>query len=219
MADFEKRVEAGHAVYTKWTLAAYDVWVHGLSNRFIWKCPTRRILELYDHHVTGNHLEVGVGTGYFLNRCRFPSDAPRVTLMDLNEDCLGVTARRISRYKPEILHRNVLQPIEYNGDPFDSVGINYVLHCLPGTITEKAVVFEHLKLLMRSGGVVFGATLLSKHVERGLIARRLMDIYNRKGIFSNTEDSLDDLKQVLSGHFSESAVATAGCAALFWGRV
>ena len=73
MSFSPEQVAAGHAVYTKRMLSVYDFVVLVISNRLIWKCPSRRILELYNRHVTGNHLDVGVGTGYFLARCRFPS--------------------------------------------------------------------------------------------------------------------------------------------------
>src|SRR5262249_7044284 len=73
MSFSPEQVAAGHAVYTKRMLTVYDFVVLVISNRLIWKCPSRRILELYNRHVTGNHLHVGVGTGYFLARCRFPS--------------------------------------------------------------------------------------------------------------------------------------------------
>ncbi len=38
-----EQIEAGQAVYTKRTLALYDMVVLGISNHFIWKCPTRQI--------------------------------------------------------------------------------------------------------------------------------------------------------------------------------
>jgi hypothetical protein len=48
--------------------------------------------DSYDSNITANHLDVGVGTGYFLERearhqggrCQFSSSAPRIALMDLN---------------------------------------------------------------------------------------------------------------------------------------
>jgi hypothetical protein len=92
-------IEAGQAIYTRRTLALYDLVVLGASCRFVWKCPSRRMLGLYDRHVTANHLDVGVGTGYFLDRCRFPSPAPRNALLDLNAAALAYTAGRIARYR------------------------------------------------------------------------------------------------------------------------
>ena len=68
----KEQVDAGQAVYTKGNLAAYDLFVLGISNRYIWKCPSVRIKEHYNQHLSSNHLDVGVGTGYFLDQCRFP---------------------------------------------------------------------------------------------------------------------------------------------------
>ncbi len=43
---------------------------------------TRPFLTLYDQYVSANHLDIGVGTGYFLDHCRFPAANPRLALMD-----------------------------------------------------------------------------------------------------------------------------------------
>ena len=51
-----------------------------------------QIQALYQEHISLNHLEVGVGTGYFLQHCRFKG-TPRIALMDLNQNCLDMTAR------------------------------------------------------------------------------------------------------------------------------
>lgn len=210
-----RQAEAGHGVYSKTVLAVYDWLVLGLSNRFIWRCPTSQILDWYDRHVTANHLDVGVGTGYFLNRCRFPADRPRLVLMDLNPNCLAVSARRLQRYTPMTVIRNLLEPISFDGPGFNSVGLNYVLHCLPGRMQDKGIVFEHLAPLINPEAVVFGSTLLSRGIDRSVAARRLMRLYNRKGIFANSEDSRDGLRDVLQRHFSHVRVETVGCVALF----
>ena len=79
-----EQVESGQAVYTTRVLKLYDFVVLGVSNRFIWKCPTPQQLQHYEQHLSVNHLDVGVGSGYFLDHCRFPSTPPRVALLDLN---------------------------------------------------------------------------------------------------------------------------------------
>lgn len=63
-----EQVAAGHAFYTKRALAVYDAAILGYFSRVAWKCPARRILQHYNRHVSTNHLDVGVGTGYFLDR-------------------------------------------------------------------------------------------------------------------------------------------------------
>lgn len=214
-----EQIHAGQAIYTPKTLAIYDVLVLGLSNRWIWKCPTPRLLAHYERHVSGNHLDVGVGTGYFLDRCHFPIRSPRIALMDLNRDALQFAARRIARYRPETYVRNVLETIDFDGAKFDSLGVNYLLHCLPGDMATKAQAFDFLSPLMSRGAVVFGSTLLQGGVERSFAARRLMAFYNSKGIFSNTQDDLATLTRELEKRFSAVSVETLGCAALFSARV
>jgi 2-polyprenyl-3-methyl-5-hydroxy-6-metoxy-1,4-benzoquinol methylase len=214
-----EQVEAGQAVYSKGTLNVYDWVVLGISNRFIWKCPTPGLEAHYNKHLSANHLDVGVGTGYFLDRCRFPSSKPRVALMDLNPEALAFTAQRIARYKPETYLRNVLEPIASDAERFDSVGINYLLHCIPGSIDTKAVAFDHLKALMNPNAVLFGSTLLQGGVRRSGLAKRLMAIYNKKGIFANEQDDLEGLQRALRSRFRDVSVQVVGCGALFSGRV
>lgn len=139
--------------------------------------------------------------------------------MDLNQNTLEFASQRIARYKPETYCRNVLEPISIDAAKFDSVGINYLLHCVPGSIESKAVAFDHLKALMNPNAVLFGSTLLQGGVTRNWFAKRLMDTYNKKGIFSNQHDDLDGLKRALSLRFREVSVEVVGCAALFSSRV
>ena len=212
-------IEAGHAFYTKRALAVYDLAILGYFSRLAWKCPARRILQHYDEHVSNNHLDVGVGTGFFVDRCRFESPTPRVALMDLNDNCLEFASRRIARYRPEIYRANVLEPIPFDVPAFDSVGLTYVLHCVPGDIAAKGVVFDHVKTLMNPGGVVFGATLLHDGVERNWLARAVMDRNNKQGIFANVDDSLDGLKSTIAEHLTDPVVDVVGCVGIFTGSV
>jgi SAM-dependent methyltransferase len=211
-------VMAGQAVYTRRTLDLYDVVVLGLSNALIWKCPTRRLLDHYNKNIANEHLDVGVGTGWFLDHCRFPSDRPEITLLDLNPVCLEQASTRIARYAPKVIRANVLEPFEVETGPFGSIGMNYLLHCLPGTLEQKAVVFDHLKPFLAPGGVVFGSTLLAEGVERSRMARALMRFYNAKEIFSNQQDSVRDLHRELAARFEQVRVEVVGCAALFSAR-
>lgn len=219
MIPSEDEIEAGQAVYTPGMLSVYDIVVLGISNSFIWKCPSSRIEEHYNANVSANHLEVGVGTGYFPDRCKYPTDRPRVGLMDLNPNTLEFASRRISRYRPETYVQNILEPIEHILEPFDSIGINYLFHCVPGSIAEKAVAFDHLKKLMKPGCKVFGSTILQGGVPRSWTAQKLMNLYNKKGIFANERDNLQDLQGSLSDRFENVTTQVVGCVALFAGQL
>jgi hypothetical protein len=211
---------AGAAVYSSFVLAIYDLEVLGLELPVVFGCSSRRILELYDRHVSDTHLDVGVGTGYFLDRCRFPVERPEIHLLDLNPNCLERTARRIRRYGPVAHLANVLEPIEKPLPRFGSIGVSNLLHCLPGTMADKAQVFRNLRPLLREGGALFGATVLGRGVdEAGVLYRSVNRLYNRKKIFSNLEDGAEDLERALAATFASHRVTVAGAMAIFTAQV
>lgn len=212
-------VAAGHAFYTRRTLAFYDLMILGYFSRVAWRCPAGRLVDHHDRHITANHLDVGVGTGYFLDRSRFPSPDPRVVLMDPNQACLDAAGRRLARYEPERIRASVLDPVDYDGGPFDSVSMTYLLHCLPGTIDQKAIAVEHVVQLTAPGAVVFGATLLSGGVDRTWYARAVMRWNNQRGIFANANDDVEGLHRALEEHLDDVTIEIIGCAALFAGRI
>jgi hypothetical protein len=207
-----RAVRAGAALYGPLVLAVYDAAVMGFNNEHVWRCPTRVLRDWFQAHVSADHLEVGAGTGYHLDRCRFPSETPRVVLADLNGATLRATARRIRRYRPTAYQLDVLSPFQLPGEaPFGSIALNYVLHCLPGSFREKAVVAP--------GGVLLGSTILGGGVAGGRRARALMALFNRMGVFHNEGDRLEDLDAALRGRFPRVELQVVGCVALFSGRV
>ncbi|MCO1334230.1 class I SAM-dependent methyltransferase [Microbulbifer sp. OS29] len=210
-----KEVEQGQAVYSKPVLWLYDMWVLGISNRFIWKCPTPGILEHFNRNISSNHLDVGVGTGYFMDKCHFPSDKVRLALMDLNQNSLDISAQRVARYNPIQFYGNVLDKIAIETEAFDSISLNYLLHCLPGRLSDKLIALDNVTSLLSDSGTIFGSTILSKGVYRSAAAKKLMAIYNKKGIFSNTEDCQKDLEDFLANRFSHFKIEIRGCVALF----
>lgn len=209
---------AGQAVYTARTLKLYDAVVLSFSNRFLWRCPTADLLALYDANVSANHLDVGVATGYFLDRCRFPVAQPRLGLLDLNPLCLERAAARVARYRPESYCANVLEPVSLPVEPFDSLGITYLLHCLPGPLSRKAAAFTNLKPLLRDGARVFGATILGRGVPHNALGRRVMRFYNSRGIFGNAEDDLEGLREILTAAFDDVGIEMRGAVAVFTAR-
>jgi hypothetical protein len=211
--------KAGAAIYTKRVLAIYDLAVIKVSNQLAWRCRAQLTLGFYNQHISANHLEVGVGTGYYLDRCRFPSSPLRLVLLDLNPNSLQMAAQRLQRYHPTVQLANVLEPLQCDAPPFDSIALNYVLHCLPGTMQSKHVVFDNLKPWLNPAGVVFGTTILGQGLRPNYLARKLMQLYNAKGIFSNREDNLIDLEALLKRSFRDYCTQVVGCVAFFTGWV
>jgi SAM-dependent methyltransferase len=206
------------AVYTPGRLALYDFVILGFSCRFVWRCPKRRFLELYDRHVGARHLDVGVGSGYFLDRCHFSVERPAITLLDLSEPCLAKAARRLDRYSPQLVRANVLDPLDLGEARYDSIALNGVLHCLPATMDEKANVFRNLRPFLAEGGVLFGSTILGQGVDHGRLARKAIAVYNRERIFTNREDDRAALQRALAGSFARYETETQGSFALFAAR-
>ena len=209
---------AGAAVYSRKTLRAYDLFALGFANTFVWRCPSRLILDFYSEHISANHLDVGVGTGYFLDRCQFPSSNPRIVLVDLNQNCLEMASHRLARYRPASHLANVMEPLQIDGPGFDSIGLGYLLQCVPGPMTGKRVVFDNLGQLLNEDGVVFGSTILGAGVKQNLFARALTKVYNSRGIFSNTTDTESGLEAILQGSFRDYSIHVEGCVALFLGK-
>ena len=208
------QVRAGQAAYTPWTLRAYDVFVLGFSNRFLWRCPTSGLMDLYARNVGKRHLDIGVGTGYFLDKTAWPVARPEITLLDLNPHSLEAAARRIARYQPRTVTADALQPLTVSG-PFDSVGMSYLLHCMPGRLADKCVVFDHIRPALAPGAAVFGATILQGDAPRSLAAQKLLDFYNRKGIMANAQDNFADLERELRARFPDVRLTRRGAVALF----
>src|SRR4051812_21284529 len=97
--------KSGAAIYNKTVLSFYNLFVLGFSNNYAWKCPTTSILAFYNENISANHLDVGVGTGYFLDKCNFPTSPtdqalPKIALLDLNPSSLKATSKVLQRYNP-----------------------------------------------------------------------------------------------------------------------
>jgi len=210
--------KTGAAVYSRPVLALYDLSALQINCRFIWKCSPSVLLAHCNEHISGNHIDVGVGTGYFLSHCRFPVPNPRLALMDLNANSLDVTANRVAHYNPSVYQRNVLAPSSFDEEGFDSMGMMNLLHCLPGNMETKASVFRHMKTLLNPGGILFGSTILGTGVHHSRLGTRILNYCNDRGYLSNIDDNAEGLEKNLKTHFYESSVKVPGRVALFSAR-
>ncbi|GAA2483439.1 class I SAM-dependent methyltransferase [Streptomyces gobitricini] len=209
------RAEAAAAVYTPAVLKLYDAAVLGAVCSLVWRCPRREMLSLYERNLSARHLEVGPGTGYFLDRSPAPVPEPRLTLLDLNPQVLATARRRLARYSPAVRCGNVLEPLELDGGPFSSVALNFVLHCLPCPATEKGAVFDHLLPHMAPGARVFGSTVLAHGVHHTPLSRHHLRTLARHGVLHAGDDSLELLRAALESRFDHCRIRTRGAVALF----
>ena len=71
----------GQSEYTPFFLKIYDPVILGFFTRVVWRCPTSVLVDRYRRHIRPRHLDVGPGTGYFLERAGLPAGTP-VTLLE-----------------------------------------------------------------------------------------------------------------------------------------
>lgn len=211
----ESSAYAGQAAYSRLLLTFYDLLLFGYNMPVLWRCPKGRLIQHYDEHAGTRHLDIGVGTGYLIDKCHFPSETPEITLMDLNANSLRFAARRLRRYSPHTLQANVLEAWSLPEQAFDSVAMVNLLHCAPGTLRDKAIVFEHARSVLAPGGTLFGATVLGTEADHTKRSRKIMERYNRRGFFCNLDDRREDLEAGLSDAFTTYGVEVQGAVALF----
>jgi ubiquinone/menaquinone biosynthesis C-methylase UbiE len=210
----DAKVARSQQYFNKLSLFFYDALLYGLISKYAWGSSTARLDAHYARYVSANHLEVGVGTGYLLDRVRFPQ-TPRLALMDLSPQCLAATARKVARHTPTSYVQNILEPITQQIAPFDSISVNYVMHCVPGDFTKKGTAFVHLATLLKEHGTLFGTTVLSLDVPKNMLARPFMWLMNALGVFNNRADSARDLEASLRTHFQVLQFDIVGVTAFF----
>jgi len=205
--------------YTRLGLRVYDPLIVNLVAPRVWDCSPHALVEHYREHVTSNHADIGVGTGYFLDRCGFDSPHPRLALIDLQSNCLEHAARRLSRYQPQMYVRDALRPIEgIPGGPFDSIALGGIIHCLAGDLQQKSCVFDTVAPLARAGTKIFGYTLVYDGVALHAHRRFVHRVLNQLRVVDNKNDRLSDLHHQLCARFTDCKVEAIGCMALFSAR-
>jgi SAM-dependent methyltransferase len=203
----------GQSGYTRLLLRAYDPLVLGPVARFVWRCPTARLVEGYRQHIRDRHLDVGPGTGYFLDRSGLPGGSS-VTILDPNPNVLRHASRRLPHLDITSVEADVCKPLPVDG-PFDSAALHLVLHCLPGPLPRKAGAVANVATVLAPTGVLFGASVLGTSGPHTWLSRRALDAFNRRAAFDNLNDSEEALREILEASFQHVELETVGSIAIF----
>jgi SAM-dependent methyltransferase len=203
----------GQSDYSRALLGVYDPLVLGLAAGFVWRCPTSRLVEGYRAHIRDRHLDVGPGTGYFLEASGLPA-ASRVTIVDPNPNVLDHAARRLRHLEITAVEADVLKPLPVEG-PFASAALHLVIHCLPGPMSRKAAAVANVAALLAPDGVLFGASVLGTDGPQTWLSRRVLDAFNRRGAFDNRTDTEAGLHEILAASFEHVELETVGAVAIF----
>jgi SAM-dependent methyltransferase len=203
----------GQSDYSPALLRLYDPLVLGPIARLVWRFPVNEHTNYYPEHIRPNHLDVGPGTGYFLEHSGLP-DGSKVTILDPNPNVLRYVKRRLRRLDITAVEADVLKPLPISG-PFDSVGLSMVLHCLPGPMERKAPAIENIARVMAPGGVLFGASVLGPSAPHTRLGRAFLVAFNRRGAFGNLDDTAAGLRDILGRSFHNVELKTVGAIAVF----
>ena len=204
---------AGQKDYSSALLNLYDPLVLGPIARFVWRCPTSGLLERYRRHIRPNHLDVGPGTGYFLEHSGLPAGSA-VTILDPNLNVLRHVSRRLRQFDVTAIEADVLKPLPVAG-PYDSAALHLVIHCLPGPMSQKAAAVANVAAVLAPTGVLFGASVIGSSGRHNWAARRFLAAFNKQGGFDNLNDTESGLREILEASFDHVDLETIGSIALF----
>lgn len=212
-----KKLKASQAYFNPLLLYFYDWVVFSFVAKNIWGVSVKQLLERYEQLVRKTHLEVGVGTGYLLDKLN-PVDT-NIDLMDLSESCLEKTRSRLTRFKPATYIHNILEPYTNKANNlegrYQSLSLNFVMHCVPGDFKEKSVAFRHLKKLLADDGVLFGVSVVAQDNKANPLAKPVMWLLNAIGLFNNSNDHPGDLRSGLEVHFRYVSVKVVSASVFF----
>lgn len=206
----------GQAGYTTLFLKLYDPFVVGFMTRAVWRSPVPPVVDRYRQLMGRRHLDVGPGTGYFLAKAA-PPEGAEITLLDPNPNVLAHASRTLRPLHPVTIEADVMKPLPVEG-PFDSAALSYVLHCLRGPQSQKAVAIQNIARVLTADGVLFGGTVLGLPERHTPQARLFLRLVNWRGDFDNLGDTADGLRRILEGSFETVEVDVVGSTANFTAR-
>ncbi|MBA3236194.1 MAG: class I SAM-dependent methyltransferase [Chloroflexi bacterium] len=142
----------GQEGYNRALLRVYDRVVIGRVGPYFWRCPPAPIVDNYRRNIRNGHLDVGPGTGWFVERSGLP-DGARMTIMDPNPTVLEFAAAKLERLDIDAVEADVCKPLPMPG-PYASAALNLVIHCLPGPQARKAGAVANVAAGLAPDGVL-----------------------------------------------------------------
>lgn len=217
----DKAGTPGAAVYGWLMLYIYDYFVLKFMASIFWRCSTSAVtLPFFRSHINrdGQHLDVGVGTGWFLQHADL-SPSSSVTLCDLNANCLEATKARLNRPDWDCIQHDILEPFPPNIGAFDSISLMYLLHCLPPPQSRKGRVLATLKSHLKPGGVLFGCTVLGLSAgNQTQLSKFALKRINSKRRMGNLNDTAEGFLEVLRKNYANVESTVVGSMLLFTAR-
>jgi hypothetical protein len=124
-------------------------------------------------------------------------------------------AAHLDGYDVTAVEADVLKPLPVRG-PFGSVGMNLVLHCLPGPMARKSAAIRNIAAVLHPDGMFFGSTVLGDEARHSWAARRMLAFYNGRGSFDNRTDTEENVRQVIAASFEHVEFEVVGSVAIWY---
>ena len=199
-------------------LKHYDKIVNRINCLYVWKCSENYIINHYRNNISSYHLEIGPGTGYFLKKenLRKNFSIQQLTLLDVNENILNYSKQNLKNdydHKIITVHQDVFSKKINKNIKFNSVGINYVLHCIPGTLENN--IDTLINNLGSSNYNLFGSTLICDPLHMNPIAEYELILLNNLGIFNNSNDTYEQFIEYLNNNKIKHNILKIGYVAIF----
>ena len=195
----------------------YDHIVNNINCERVWRCSQQYTINHYRNNIASYHLEIGPGTGYFLENenLRKANSIEKITLVDINSDILEYASENLQYDYSRIstVNCNLFKETLPTHIKFNSVGLNYVLHCVPGNLEDKVDTLLHN--LDHTDYNLFGATVICDPLHMNPIAEYELMLLNGLGIFHNNDDTYDGLVNYLEKNNIRHTSVKRGYVALF----
>jgi SAM-dependent methyltransferase len=204
---------AGQRDYGPLLLHLYDPIVIRHVGRIVWRVPDGVLLDRFRARVRPNHLDVGPGTGWFLDHSDLPDGAP-ITILDPNTHVLDHVSKRLARFDVTAVEADVLKPLPVTG-PFASAALHLVIHCLPGPQARKQLAVTNVARVLAPDGILFGATVLGMRGPQTRLSRAVLRVFNAQRGFDNLDDTEDSIRAMLEAEFDDVEIELVGSLALF----
>lgn len=137
-----------------------------------------------------------------------------VSVLDLNPNCLEDAKQALKRPDMPTFLADVLQPLPLT-EKYDSISTFYLIHCLPGPLEKKMVLFTNLKKHLTEDGTVYGTTILGMGVSFNWFGRIIMHFLNKNRIFDNRGDGEVEFREALKRDYKMVKTELVGNILLF----
>eukprot|EP01084_Bolivina_argentea_P277781 474380_1 len=200
--------------------------------KYIYKYPREHQSALYKKFMatSKHHLEIG-STIYFPKFLHASNDNQNSKYYFLDSEQTALITSRTDMIKNGIPKENIdlicgnaleINRISMPNIIYDSVGISYVLHCIPTSLNEKLpLILNGLSTYMDENSIIFGSTICNPNDinNKSNIHHRFfvkwIQFLQYQWVMFNQNDFHSDLEKIFSQYFDEVSVERIGYASVF----